>query len=93
MPDRASEFPSVAPQAVGKPHQHAYAACSRIVGDTKWGPQQVPFHPCAFSQSAFTAAFSQSAFTAAFQTCLSGGLERPRCSLCLGRPLPLSPAY
>ncbi|DBB06748.1 hypothetical protein WJX82_009214 [Trebouxia sp. C0006] len=39
--DRAAEFPSVAPVASGKPHQHAYTAGSRVVGEDKWGPQQV----------------------------------------------------
>ena len=42
--DRAAEFPSVAPVASGKPHQHAYTAGSRVVGEDKWGPQQVCFH-------------------------------------------------
>ncbi len=42
--DRAAEFPSVAPVATGKPHQHAYTAGSRVVGEDKWGPQQVCFY-------------------------------------------------
>ena len=42
--DRAAEFPSVAPVACGKPHQHAYTAGSRVVGEDKWGPQQVCFY-------------------------------------------------
>ncbi len=40
LPQRAAEFPSVAPAVTGKPHRHAYTACSRVVGENKWGPQQ-----------------------------------------------------
>jgi all-trans-8'-apo-beta-carotenal 15,15'-oxygenase len=39
--DRACEFPSVAPAAVGRPHTHAYMVGSRMDAGDAWGAPQV----------------------------------------------------
>ncbi|CAL8462447.1 g1980 [Coccomyxa elongata] len=41
VPDRAAELPTVSPAVCGTPHQHFYAAASRVVGPPNWGAFQM----------------------------------------------------